>query len=354
MRHSQRFRGAVALFLVSVLTLLSCTALAAQKDSQKEKDSKDAQKEKDSKGETPQGTPVLWKEPTDIATRNLLLGPGGEAMRPDLSTVTWDGQEGVPGYSVKWKVRDGAGKKWAVKLGREAQPETVAVRLVWAAGYVTEVNYLVPCVHIVNAPKPPKDKSVERCEKDGFANVRFEARPEGVKRLGEWGWKDNPFAGTKELQGLVVLMALLNNWDLKDPNNRILYVPGGDGGQPELQYIISDLGATFGKTGGPISHSRNEPKKYIRSGFVEKVEGDRVRFDYHGKNQGLFDNITVEQAKWIGDLLAQLSEQQINDAFRAANYKPDEIEGLSQEVLARINELHRLNAPAAAGTSSGR
>ena len=344
MKHRQRFRGAVALFLISVLTLLSYPALAAQKDSKKGS--------KDAKDETPQGTPVLWKEPTDIASRNLLLGPGGEGMKPDLSQVVWDGQEGVPGYSVKWKVRDGAGKKWAVKLGREAQPETVAVRLVWAAGYVTEVNYLVPCVHIVNAPKPPKDKSVERCEKDGFANVRFEARPEGVKRLGEWGWKDNPFVGTKEFQGLTVLMALLNNWDLKDTNNRILYVPG-DGGQGELQYIISDLGATFGKTGGPISHSRNEPKKYIRSGFVEKVEGDRVRFDYHGKNGGLFDNITVEQAKWLGDLLSQLSDQQINDAFRAANYKPEDIEGLSQEVLARINELHVLGSPTPVPANTG-
>src|ERR1043165_347090 len=129
MRHSQRFRGAVALFLVSVLTLLSCTALAAQQE---------AQKEKDSKGETPQGTPVLWKEPADIATRNLLLGPGGEALKPDLSTVTWDGQEGEPGYSVKWKVRDGAGKKWAGKLGRGGPPETVAVPLGGAAASVSE------------------------------------------------------------------------------------------------------------------------------------------------------------------------------------------------------------------------
>src|SRR5947209_2983289 len=342
MKHRQRFRGVVALFLISVLSLSSYPALAAQKDSKKDS--------KGSKEETPQGTPVLWKEPTDIASRNLLLGPGGEGMKPDLSQVVWDGQEGVPGYSVKWKVRDGAGKKWVAKLGREAQPETVAVRLVWAAGYMTEVNYLMPCVHIVNAPKPPKDKSVERCEKDGFANVRFKTRAEGVKKLDNWSWDNNPFKGTKEFQGLVVMMALLNNWDLKDINNKIFFAPGGDGGQGELQYVVSDLGATFGKTGGPISHDRNEPNHYIKSGFVEKVEGERVKFDYHGKQSGLFDNITVEQAKWIGDLLSQLSKQQIDDAFRAANYKPEEIEALSYEVRARINELHSLHAP---GESAG-
>jgi ribosomal protein L12E/L44/L45/RPP1/RPP2 len=333
--------------LTALLLTLSFAASAAQNEpSQKEKESKKEAKE-ERKEAAAQATPVLWKEPTDIATRDLFNGPGGEGMKPDLSQVVWDGDDDPGGYSVKWDVRDGAGKKWVAKLGKEAQPETVAVRLVWAAGYMTEINYLVPCVHIVNAPKPRK--SVERCEGNGFANVRFKARPKDMKKLDNWSWNDNPFKGTKEFQGLVVMMALLNNWDLKDVNNKTFYVPG-DGGQGELQYVVSDLGATFGQTGGPISHSRNEPQKYLKSGFVDVVKGNRVKFDYHGKDSSLFDNITVEQAKWIGDLLSQLSKQQIDDAFRAANYKPEEIEALSYEVRARINELHSLNAPAATST----
>ena len=151
--------------------------------------------------------------------------------------------------------------------------------------------------------------------------------------------------------GLVVLMGLLNNWDLKDENNKVVYVPA-EGGQGELRYIVSDLGATFGKTGGPITHSRNEPEKYIKTGFLDKVEGNYVRFDYHGKNGGLFDAVTVEQARWIGDVLSRLSEEQIMDAFRAANYKPEEVEGLAQEVLGRINALHSLPAPAATPSST--
>jgi hypothetical protein len=339
MNHSSWFRGAVALCLTYVLAL-SCPALAAQKDSKKE-----------SKNEPPpQGTPVLWKEPTDIASRNLLLGPGGEEMKPDLSQVVWEGDE-TRGYSVKWRVRDGAGKKWVVKVGNEARPETASVRLLWAVGYVTDVNYLVPCVKIVNAPKPRK--KVDRCEGDGFANVRFEARPKGYKRLDNWSWNNNPFKGTKEFQGLVVMMGLLNNWDLKDTNNKIIYVPGEGGGQGELQYVVSDLGATFGKTGGPISHSRNEPEKYVKTAFVEKVEGGRVKFGYHGKNSGLFDTITVEQAKWIGDLLSQLSDQQLGDAFRAANFTPEEVTALTAEVRERISQLAGLSGPAAASTGSG-
>jgi hypothetical protein len=52
--------------------------------------------------------------------------------------------------------------------------------------------------------------------------------------------------------------------------------------------------------------------------------------------------VTVEQAKWIGSLLAQLSDQQLQDAFRAANFEPEEIQMLTQAVRDRINQLTSL------------
>lgn len=291
----------------------------------------------------PQGTPVLWQDPGDISARDLTLGPGGEEMKPDVSNVTFIKDETGDGYSVKYRVRDGAGNIWIAKVGNEARPETAAVRLAWAVGYVTEINYLYPCVQIKGATKPRKN--VDRCEGDGFANVRFEARPKDVKRLDTWSWKNNPFTGTNEFKGLIILMGLLNNWDLKDENNKILLV-SGENGENELRYIISDLGATFGKTGGPISHSRNEPEKYVKTKFVEGVEGGKVKFAYSGKNSGLFRDITVEQAKWIGDLLSRLSDQQLNDAFKAANFDEQEIQMLTEAVRARINQLVNLSGPA--------
>ena len=343
------FHTFIVALVSAVLTLSACAPAvgqneAAQPPAQQE-EKKDGKKE-GKKEAMPEGTPVLWQEPADISSRNLLLGPGGEEMKPDLKQVIWEGTE-EGGYSVKWRVRDASGKKWVVKVGNEAQPETASTRLLWAAGYPVEVTYLVPCVQIVNAPKPRK--KVERCEGKGYANVRFEARPENIKRLDNWSWNENPFKGTKEFAGLVVLMGLLNNWDLKDTNNRVIFFPG-EGGQGELRYIISDLGATFGKTGNFITHSRNEPEKYVKTGFVDKVEGGFVRFDFNGKNGGLFDAVTVEQARWIGDILSRLSEEQIKDAFRAANYKPAEVEALAQEVMGRINALKTLPAPATAST----
>jgi hypothetical protein len=144
------------------------------------------------------------------------------------------------------------------------------------------------------------------------------------------------------LKGLIVLMGLITNWDLKDDNNKVVAVPIEGQESFTMHHIISDLGATFGKTGNFMSRSRNEPQKYAKTAFVKGVEGGRVSFDYSGKNSGLFRDITVEQARWIGELLSRLSDQQLGDAFRAANYNPDEIQLLTRAVRAKINQLVNL------------
>jgi hypothetical protein len=320
MRPSIRGRATIGLAIIIVLTLTAAVAAAQSK-------SKDQKKAPEP---PPRGTPVLWREPTDIASRDLFLGPGGGAMRPDLSKLTFIEEE-KGGYSTKYRVRDGSGRVWVAKVGKESQSETAAVRLLWAIGYFTEINYLAPRADIPG--------------KGTFENVRFEARPEYVKRLDEWKWKDNPFVWTKELQGLVVMMALFNNWDIKDTNNKILQLRSEHDGRYELRYVISDLGASFGKVKSDIpgfwriARSRNEPKDFLDSAFVEDVKEGRVHFHYKGKSQELFDDIKVEEAKWVGGLLARLSDQQLRDAFRAANYTPDEVESLTEAVRARINEL---------------
>lgn len=282
------------------------------------------------KKQAPRGTPVMWQRPTDISSRDLFLGPGGASMRPDLRRVTFIKEE-KGGYSKKYRVRDASGREWVAKIGKEAQSETSAIRLLYGVGYLTEVNYLVPRVTIPG--------------KGTFTNVRFEARPEQWDRVGEWKWKQNPFVGTPEYQGLKIMMAMINNWDLKDSNNVIVQV--GDNGNAELRYIISDLGATFGHASTTplfwrLTRSRNNPGKFAKTKFFEKVKSDRVVLHFGGKNRGLMNNITVSDAQWLSSWLSQLSDQQLRDAFRAANYRSDEINMLARAVRERSNELLNL------------
>jgi hypothetical protein len=309
------FRNGKTRALVALAALLLLTsALAAPAAAQKKK-------------ALPRGTPVLWRD-RDPARLDLASGPGGASMRPATRRLRFLKEE-KGGYSKKYRVRDARGREWVVKVGKEAQSEAAATRLIWAAGYETEITYLVPRATIPG--------------KGTFENVRFEARPAGVKRLDEWGWERNPFTGTRELDGLKVLMVLINNWDLKDSNNVILHAPGSG----ELRYAISDLGATFGKSGGPgffwrITRSRSEPEDYADTKFIDKVEDGYVDFDFTGKNERLFEKIKVEHARWIGEQLARLSDGQLATLFRSANYTPQETRLLTRVVRARIEELATL------------
>ncbi len=285
--------------------------------------------QKKAKNAVEPGKPVLWEEVND-PKRDLFAGPGGEEMKPDLSSVKLIQQE-KSGHNKKYRIKDGSDRIWVAKLGRESQPETAAVRILWGLGYKTEINYLVPTITIPGVGT--------------FENVRLEARPKQFKRLGQWKWRDNPFVGTNELQALKIMMVFLTNWDLLDLQNKILRVDGKDG--RELHYIISDLGATFGQHGNnniPIFYrlgrKTNNPEAWSKAGFINGVKNGELQLASTGqKSFGLMKGITVDQARWLSVRFEHIDNGQLADAFRAANYSPADIDILTKAARRRINEL---------------
>jgi hypothetical protein len=273
------------------------------------------------------GQPVLW-EKVNISGRDVYNGPGGVAMKPDLSKITFiENEKG--GNNLKFRIKDGSGRVWVAKIADESQAETAATRLLWAIGYKTETDYLVPRLTIPG--------------KSTYQNVRLEARPDDVERDGRWMWKENPFVGTAHFEGLKIMMALINNWDLKDDNTAIL-VSGG-----QRHYVISDLGSSFGRTSAtsvPIltrfGRSVNKPADYAKSSFIVGIDDGDLDLAYDGKQDHLMKNIKVEHARWLGRQLRQLSNKQISDAFRAANYSRSDVRLMTNAVKKKIAQL---NAP---------
>src|SRR5215208_6107918 len=121
---------------ICLLVLMLALPFAVAAQDTKEKKNKSEKKELT-------GKPVLWKEPADLESRNLVLGAGGEEMKPDISKITFI-EEKTGGYSKKYRVKDAKGNEWVAKIGKEAQTDTAANRLLWALGYETEIAYLVP------------------------------------------------------------------------------------------------------------------------------------------------------------------------------------------------------------------
>src|SRR5688500_17632978 len=338
--------GKNALFLLLVITMLVAVPVMAQKNTNETAST---------------GVPVLWRDPGDLTKRDLRYGPGSAELAP-VAPFTYVGEEST-GESPKFRITDARGDTWVVKLGVEAQAETVATRIIWSVGYFADEAYYFDRAEIKNLPKLSRGQEFVE-GKTVIRGARFEPKRKGIERGINWDWEENPFVRTRELDGLKVLMVLLGNYDTRVANNKIL--TANNGGTVEARYVATDVGATLGKVGGlGGKRSKNSLEDFQSSKFITGVENGFVKFDYstqpkgmgkfasffkpsyrssQAKKENAMKTITVENARWMGSVLAQLSDEQLRDAFRAAGYDTATMEGFIKVIRARIAELNSLQA----------
>ena len=275
---------------------------------------------------------MLWQEPADLATRDLYLGPGGEALKPpstggQYQFVAFKTTGTNPGYDV----RDASGRLWSVKLGIEAQPEVTASRILWAMGYHQPPIYFVHSFSLVGM-----DGGVKQ-------TARFRTDFDQWKSGSDWKWESNAFKNTRPFKGLLVAQLVLNNWDLKSSNNRV-YEAVDATAVPRRLYMVRDLGASLGASkqssffnilGTPGAQgSKADVDDFVAQGFIKKVDGNKVQFDYRGMYQPLIDTVTVPDVIWASERLAKISDEQWQAAFKAGAFVPAD----ADRYIAKIKE----------------
>jgi hypothetical protein len=306
------------------------------------------------------GAKLFWREPTDIKSRNLFLGSGGAAHQP-RGPFTFV-KEDLDGTNPKFVVRDKNGLTWKAKLGAEARPETVASRFVWAVGYFTPDEYFLASLPVQQKPKHLRRGGNLAGSGDSFSNVRLKLEQKDEKKVSNWRWRKNRELSERELNGLRVMMALMNNWDLKDENNAVYASKNGKSVDKSSEtYMVSDLGATFGasRLGWNHDKSKGNLKAYTKTKFITKTTAEYVDFGSPAtpalinvfvlpqfiQRIGLRDigkRVPRRDALWMGQLLARLSPAQIRDAFRAGGYSPEESSAFARVVEERIAALNKL------------
>lgn len=301
--------------------------------------------------------PVLWQDPGDIASKNLLFGLGGEDGQPKPPFTFLD--EDKHGTNPKFDVRDANGTKWRAKLGAEARPEVTASRLLWAIGYFTDIDYVLPDATIPGLKMHRGHSYIHNG--DQVSDARFARKPDDEKRIAGWAWKNNPFIGMREFNGLRVMIAVLNSFDLKDENNAV-YRDKKTGRQI---FLVSDTGASFGTNTVRIRNvnGKGNAKAYAESRFITHTTPTTVDFATPGAPNKIVEetggllafiylrqrryewigrNIPRTDARWIGSLLSQLSHGQLLDAFRAGNFTPQETNEYVATLEQRIAQLNSL------------
>jgi hypothetical protein len=335
-----RRSGLLGIAPISLLLILSGIGVSQQKE------------KKQYTPAPPSGLPeVIWHDPGDVSSLNLIYGIGGKEDAPDPDATYTFVEEDMNGTSPKFRVKDANGVEWKVKMGAEPQAETAATRLLWAAGYFVDEDYYAPEIKVAGLPKLRRGEQF--VSGDTVRGVRLERKIKGQKNVGTWDWFKNPFLNTREFNGLRVMMSLLNNWDLKTINNSVYEIDG------QRRYVVSDVGATFGKTGNPATRSKSDVEGYEKSKFIQKASADYIDFTMHSRplfiaavdapnyeERSRMEKVTQHvpraDAKWLGQRLAQLSDEQIRDCFRSAGYMSQEIDEYTKVVKERIADLNAL------------
>jgi hypothetical protein len=299
--------------------------------------------QKTQKPTAPLQRPVLWHDPGAVESLDFTNGPGGAKNLPQPPFTFVEEDKG--GTNPKIKITDASGKSWGVKWGSEVSGEVFSSRMVWAVGYHVEPSYFVPSGKIVGA------KSLSRAKKyvqsDGsFKDARFELKEKGIDKATDkqsWRWDKNPFVGTRELNGLKIMVMLLSNWDPKDQtdsqSNTAIYTKRNTG---EVTYVMSDWGATMGKWGGVMSREKwdcdgfaSQTKK-----FVTGSSGGTVKFGYEGKRASeMTTSIRVSDVQWLLGYIGRISDEQLRAGLQASGATPQEVACYTTALRDRINQL---------------
>ena len=285
---------------------------------------------------TPGAPPMeaeLWQEPTDLAQRDLFHGPGGAAGMPPGTTFQFVKTD-TGGYSPGYEVRDANGRTWDVKLGKEAQPEIVTSRILWAIGFHQPPSYYVSNWTLTGGISGPQEAG------------RFRPVPEGATVVDDWSWYENPFVGSRAFKGLVVANLLMGNWDWKTSNNKIYEYR--DGSQPARRYVVRDVGASLGKFTSPailrvfrmrgMQGTRNDLEGFEEQGFIKRMTEGEVEFDYKGIYSDVVKSVHPDDVVWTMRLMSRLSDQQWAEAFRAGGFTPEQTERYVRKIKQKIAE----------------
>jgi hypothetical protein len=297
-------------------------------------------------------TAAIWRDPGPAAARDLAAGPGGRdgAPVPPFRFI----EEHSTGTHPCVSIRDRRDRIWRVKWGAEVHTEVFASRLAWAAGYFVETNYFVPEGRIEEVQDRQRTRDVLD-DSGGFHEACFELDEHGVlKHFDEesWAWNDNPFVGTRELNGLKIVMMLLSNWDNKDVrdlsrgSNTAIFEYRSGRSAWEARYLIIDWGAALGTWGSNIlSRGRWNAAAYAgqNAQFVIGIDGDTLQWGYKGqRTDDAVCGITRAHVRWLHGVLGGITDEQLAAGIRASGGTESEITEFTKAIRERIDRLREI------------
>jgi hypothetical protein len=310
----------------------------------------------------------LWRTPPPLARIDLRRnpeGPGSFAVEdPQVCKFHLDESSGA---TPKFKCVFAGGEVLKVKYGRnpEIHTEVAASRLLEALGAGSDRVYLVETLRCFGCPEDPYaltrclshpfEDFKRRCAAefgriapDGdvhitidysrfvdFTPVSIERRLEGETIEGTegegWEWDELAAAASRsgstraERDALRLLAVVLNNWDNRRDNQRLVCLPGGvgrDGRCNRPFAYMHDVGGTFGRVGGRKAERKLDVEGWSQVSVWKDEKACVVEIDSPPFHGATFGEATISESGRLFLLrrLRRLPERGIRDLFEGARF----------------------------------
>lgn len=182
------------------------------------------------------------------------------------------------------------------------------------------------------------------------ANVQDE--PREWESIGPWGFEGLGYEDLREARGAGLLAAWLGWWDARFENTRLRARRSGE--QIELRHYFSDLGGGLGACGGTFHHTCERLEDFgwtftrvraIGASGKGSAGPGKPRFEICGfepvEENAAFRKMTIEDARWMAKMIAQLTPQQIEAALSASGFSDELARGYTARLLSRREQMLR-------------
>jgi hypothetical protein len=181
-------------------------------------------------------------------------------------------------------------------------------------------------------------------------NMRPRKQGKGVHNIGFWDYNFQDHPKLREVRGLGILNAWLDNWDIRWGNTRLQLVEDKKG-NTRVESVVSDMGALWGNSTGFLRWSNGSLRMGV---FQESPNSYAWRFTnplrrgqtsvpikYYMplcKTQPFYE-MNIDDARWAARLIGQLSENQIKQGLIGAGCDAASARLLLEKLVARRDQM---------------
>jgi hypothetical protein len=284
----------------------------------------------------------IWM-PSDVASKNLLLGPDGDGAFAPGETITCDYvDKKLDGNTPKFECRIAPDDEVKAKVGAgngEVFAEVAATRLLWALGFGADRMYPVK---VICRGCPASLGGILKADGTRLfdpASVERKFRGREIDTPVE-GWSWTELASVREeaggapryqRDGLLLLAAFIQHTDNKPAQQRLVCLDGRAKTDPDGRkaseaackqpfMLINDLGMTFGRANWFNTNAPGSMNLDAWSKVPVWKDPARCVANLSRSYSGTLDNPQVSEAgrAFLAGLLSQLSDAQLGDLFTAA------------------------------------